>query len=236
MKECIFKCFGITRNDLLILLEDLFNDSHGVYIEINEFNLLSEIKLKASQTNNNFYDVSKKIFEIISPYVYAESDMTIEETLIELSKINNIKIIIIECVTGGNIISLLAKASKDYSKCIIETKVPVEKNCMVENICIKDYIKNDRIVNEIKMCYDIAEEIFKFRDCDHVIVTSGNIDDTNNLVSGEIYIAVGNKHSIDVYKNKFEGNRNEVIELASKAAMFYFIKKIRQNNFKNLVK
>jgi hypothetical protein len=35
---------------------------------------------------------------------------------------------------------------------------------------------------------------------------------------------------IHIYQNKFHGKRQKIIELASKTALFYFIKKINENN------
>jgi hypothetical protein len=44
-----------------------------------------------------------------------------------------------------------------------------------------------------------------------------------------VYIAVGSYDGIHIYQNKFSGTRQKIIDLTSKTALFYFIKKINQN-------
>ena len=59
-----------------------------------------------------------------------------------------------------------------------------------------------------------------------VLVTCGDIDSENHIC----YIAVGDSDGIHVYKNTCLGTRDQIIETVSKCAVFYLIKKLKQND------
>ena len=86
MKEGIFKCFGVSKSDVKSLLSSLIENSNGVEYEIEGENLLTTIKLSAPENNFTFFDWTRLIFEKLSQYIYAETDISLEETVFELLK------------------------------------------------------------------------------------------------------------------------------------------------------
>ena len=44
-------------------------------------------------------------------------------------------------------------------------------------------------------------------------------------------IAIGDKHSVHVYNNRFNAERERAIEMASACALFHLVKKLSQNDF-----
>ena len=81
MKEGIFKCFGVSKSDVKSLLSSLIENSNGVEYEIEGENLLTTIKLSAPENNFAFFDWTRLIFEKLSQYIYAETDISLEERM-----------------------------------------------------------------------------------------------------------------------------------------------------------
>jgi len=67
---------------------------------------------------------------------------------------------------------------------------------------------------------------------DIVVSTTGYASSSSPREDGGlVFIGVGDRKRIDIYKNRFSGTREEIIETASNAALFYLIKKLRKNDF-----
>ena len=87
MKDNVFKCFGISPNEVKTEMAPFLRDNQGVYISIEGEQLLVDIILQADDTNTFFYEVSRIIYEKFNKYIYAESDISLEETAFELLKL-----------------------------------------------------------------------------------------------------------------------------------------------------
>ena len=75
--------------------------------------------------------------------------------------------------------------------------------------------------------YLTAYNFLKDSGSDIVIVLDGEFD-KKGLSS---IIAVGDKNSILVYKNRFNAKRKECLEMATTCALFHLTRKLRQNDF-----
>ena len=201
MKEGIFKCFGVSKSDVKSLLSSLIENSNGVEYEIEGENLLTTIKLSAPENNFAFFDWTRLIFEKLSQYIYAETDISLEETVFELLKMRKLTLATAESITGGQIVSNLIKKNLGASSVVVEGLVTYANEAKMNRLGVSQQTLNQQ--------------------------TSVKQSETAGLV----YIAIGNRNRIDVYKNKFSGTREEVIETAANAALFYLIKKLRKNDF-----
>ena len=92
MKNNIYKCFGISKSDAMSLLSSLLEQQNGVDINISGEGLLCDIEISANDSNIYFYDYTREIFEKFSQFVYAETDLSLEETVFELLKLKKYKI------------------------------------------------------------------------------------------------------------------------------------------------
>ena len=78
--------------------------------------------------------------------------------------------------------------------------------------------------NSVEIVYEMAAGLLEHTECDMAIATYGNINDDY------CYIAVGDIDGLHVYKNKCSGSHDKLVETLSKSAIFYLIKKIKQND------
>jgi nicotinamide-nucleotide amidase len=120
MKDNIFKCFGISKDEVRNILSPFLKDNKGVFISIDGKQLLVDILLQAEDSNTFFYELSHEIYERFSKYVYAEADISLEQTAFELLKLNGIKLATAESITGGNLIGSLIKYNPGASDFILK--------------------------------------------------------------------------------------------------------------------
>ncbi len=232
MKEGIFKCFGISRSDVKSLLSSLFERQDGVECEIEGENLLTTIKLNAADTNFSFFDWTQLIFEKLGQYVYAETDISLEETVFELLKLHKLTLATAESITGGQIVSSLIKKNLGASSVIVEGAVTYANEAKMNRLGVSKETLDSQTSVSVQTTYDMAKGLLETSPASIAIATTGYATSVKQSeTAGLVYIAIGNRNRIDVYKNKFSGSREEVIETASNAALFYLIKKLRKNDF-----
>lgn len=232
MKDNIFRCFGVTKNEVKTLLAPFIQDNQGVYISIEGEQLLVDIILQADDKNSFFYEVSHEVYEKFNKFIYSESNISLEETTFELLKINNLKLAVAESITGGEIISSLIKKNQGASNVIIEGLVVYSNDAKMQRLEVSKEILDRYTSVSLETTYEMAKGLLKNTSADVVISTTGYASSKSQKEeAGLVFIGIGNKKRIDIFKNKFSGTRQEIIETASKATLFYLIKKLRQNDF-----
>ena len=238
MKSSVFKCFGIGKNDVKIILSDIFLDSNGVLITITENIADLTIKLESDEQNENFDNISSEIYQRLNNFIYAEEDISIYEAVFKLLKMNNLKISTAESITAGNICSCLVKNNPGASEVVVEGLVVYSNEAKIKLLNIQQETLDKHSAVSAQITYDMAKNLLEISNSDIVITTTGYAGGDNNPNNGLNFIAIGDKKKIDVYKNQFEGNRSEVIEIVTLAAFFYLIKKLRKKDFfleKNII-
>lgn len=232
MKEGIFKCFGVSKSDVKSLLSSLIENSNGVEYEIEGENLLITIKLSAPENNFAFFDWTRLIFEKLSQYIYAETDISLEETVFELLKMRKLTLATAESITGGQIVSSLIKKNLGASSVVVEGLVTYANEAKMNRLGVSQQTLNQQTSVSVQTTYDMAKGLLETSSASIAIATTGYATSVQQSeTAGLVYIAIGNRNRIDVYKNKFSGTREEVIETAANAALFYLIKKLRKNDF-----
>ena len=228
MKDNIFKCFGISKNEIKSILSPFLQDNKGVYISIEGENLLVDITLQADDTNNFFYEVSREVFEKFNPFIYAESDISLEETAFELLKLNKLKIAIAESITGGELISSIIKKNSGASEVVIEGNVVYSNEAKMRLGVSKQVLDRYTSVS-METTHEMARCLLENTNTDIVISTTGYA--TSESDEGLVFIGLGDRSKIDIFKNKFCGTREEIIRTTTQAGLFYLIKKLRKNDF-----
>ena len=84
-----------------------------------------DVSLKAGDNNVYFYEFTREIFEKLNPYIYAESDIALEQVAFELLKINKLTLATAESITGGQIVSSLIKKNLGASEVVLEAWLPI---------------------------------------------------------------------------------------------------------------
>lgn len=226
MKDNIFKCFGISKEEVKTILSPFLQDNKGVFISIEGEQLLVDIILQADDNNSFFYEVSREVFERFNKYIYAESDISLEQTAFELLKILNLKISTVESVTGGALVSSIIKKNKGASKVVLEGNVLYSDESKIRSLGLNPQVLEKYSNISLETTYELAKKLLEKSSADIVIATTGRAENAETS-----YIAIGDRKKIDVYKNNFFGTREDIIETIVQASLFYLIKKIRKNDF-----
>ena len=90
----------------------------------------------------------------------------------------------------------------------------------------------------IETVYEMAAGLLMRGKGDIVVATTGNAGPTAEKEGdvGHCFLAVGDAAGIHIYEYRFSGSRAEVIESGVKHALFRLYKKLRQNEFEELLK
>lgn len=204
LKTSIFHVFGKTNEQI----EDLLKPVEDVKIDIIENNLLSDVYVTYEGDENLIDDTQVQIAGLLRENLFSENELNLSSSVCTLLNLKNAKIAICEGVTYGNIMSLLGRNS-NFANCLKEGKIDFDQNPDGEKIYTKAY----RYLKE-----SLA---------DVVLVIDGKFDDKGlNSI-----IAVGDKNTIGIYKNRFNACREQAIEMASNCALYHLLKKLRQNDF-----
>lgn len=173
--------------------------------------------------------VKNKVKEILGEDVYGEGeDTTIERVVGDLLIKNNLKISTAESCTGGMIASRLVSIS-GISDAFLEGAVTYSNEAKVRTLNVKEEtLKKYGAVSE-ETAREMAEGIAKRTGSDIAVVTTGIAGPgggTEEKPVGLVYIGLYYKGEVFVYKNVFNGNRQEVRTKATVRALDIVRRKI----------
>ena len=173
--------------------------------------------------------VKNKVKEILGEDVYGEGeDTTIEKVVGDLLIKNNLKISTAESCTGGMIASRLVSIS-GISDAFLEGAVTYSNEAKVRTLNVKEEtLKKYGAVSE-ETAREMTEGIAKRTGSDIAVVTTGIAGPgggTEEKPVGLVYIGLYYKGEVFVYKNVFNGNRQEVRTKATVRALDIVRRKI----------
>ena len=139
---------------------------------------------------------------------------------------------IAESITGGEIVSSIIKANFGASEVIVEGDVVYSNDAKMRRLGVSQKTLDTFTSVSLETAYDMAKGLLNTTPANIVIVTTGYASATSKQDdAGLVFIGVGDRKKIDIFKNKFSGTRKEIIETTAKAALFYLVKKLRKNDF-----
>ena len=220
----IFKTYGLTAQEMMSILKDLRKNKQKVEILCNEKLLEGEIIINYPQKLDTVVidGFVSSIYKRLSNYIYAESDVTIEERVRDLLNINNLTLSTAEDYTLGNISSSFLTKTQDGTRFLIESYV-VPNNTSKVNVLGVDQELLDLNKSPDDIAYQMATGALENSSSDFVLSTYGE--------SNTCYIGIGTMKGIYVYKEVVTGSREERVKKATNAAFFHLIKKIKKNDF-----
>ena len=135
-------------------------------------------------------------------------------------------IFIAETFTAGNFINSLI-LNNDNDSCSINGLISNNIFTLAKslNISREMYIDND--IN-VKFISEITSKIYDKNKCDLLVCLLGKYSKQSYYNTG--YIAIADEDGIHIYKNSVTGNQQDMVDVLSKSAAFYLIKKIKENN------
>ena len=223
-KTYVFKTYGLTCQEILSILKDLRKNKQKVEILCNEKLLEGEIIVNYPEKLDTVVvdGFVSSIYKRLSNYIYAESDVCMEERVRDLLNVNHLTLSTAEDYTLGNIASKFLSKNIDGKNFLIESYIVPNNNSKINVLGVdEDTLKNNLKPDDI--AYQMATGALENSSSDFVLSTYG-VDDT-------CYIGVGNIKGIYVFKEKITGTYEEQIIKATCSAFFHLIKKLKKNDF-----
>lgn len=175
-------------------------------------------------------DVVRLFADGLGDTVYALTDASLEEQLIELLKLRRKKISVAESFTGGGIARRLTSVS-GASEVYFEGLNTYNEESKLRRLGVSEYTLRTVGAVSDQTAYEMALGLLNTGACDVAIATTGLAGpntDRSMLPIGLSFIAVGTKEQISVYRYKFDGNRKEITEKAINYALFLAYKQLKK--------
>ena len=226
-----FKTFGLTKVEAEKLLGDLLKNKNQIKVMIYEqdLELIFHVKYSPLSPKEDIINYLKNVLERLKNFIYTYDNKTLYEVAFEIAKRNNLKFAIAESITGGTISSSLIKKNKGISEFLTESVVCYSNEAKMQRLGIPSVVLDKYSAVSAETAYEMAAGLLETsKGVDVVIATTGYAEGAGEE-NGLVFIAVGSSEGLHIYKNKFSGTREKIIELASQTAVFYFIKKFKQN-------
>jgi nicotinamide-nucleotide amidase len=226
------KTFGLTKNEALKLLNDLLKNKNQIKLLVYEHDLELIIVIKYSPLSpkEDINAFIKNVVERLKNFIYATGDVSLYETAFNLLKSTNTTLAIAESVTGGNIIANLIKNNEGISDYLVEGLTTYSNNSKELRLKVDLKIIDTYSSVSAETAYEMAAGLIETCEEARVVLATVGYASGKAEQNGLVFVALGDLNGIHIYKNKFSGTRQKIIELASKTALFYLIKKIKQNN------
>ena len=220
----VIKCFGILEKDIKNLIaEDYNNPDIKINIISDELDCTIYIRYSQSSDFNKIQNTIANIITKLNKYIYSLEDESIYQMAVNLLKIQHKTIAIAETLTLGNITKELALIDSS----VINSNFTFTKFNDIVNLIDIDY----KIISEngkysVNTIYECSNALLTNKSADIVLFVLGDLKESENTC----FMAVGDTDGIHVYKNKINIKNEKLIENLSKTAVFYLIKKLKQND------
>ena len=223
-KTIIYKTFGLTQNEMLSLLKDLRKNKQKVNIICNENLLDGEIIINFPENTDSIVTdgICAAIYKRLNAFVYADSDVSLSECLINLLALKSSTLVCAEDATCGNFTKTFL-SENNANKYLTESYItPADAaKCKILGVEEGLFAKTKPDPNEI--VYQMALGALENSGCDFVLSTFA--------MESTLYLGLGTKEGIHIYSQKFSGTKQELICKFTGAAYFNLIKKIKKNDF-----
>ena len=188
-----------------------------------------EIVYPESLSKSSYDNVIRMVIGGLNGHVYALENITLAQRLFQLLKLRRMKISVAESFTGGGIAKRLVEVP-GISEVYLEGLNTYSNESKIKRLGVDELILKQYGAVSEQTAYQMAEGLLKTGDCDIAISTTGiagpKSDSTSKPV-GLLYIAVGTRESISVYKYELNGGRQKITETAINLALFHAFRKIK---------
>lgn len=225
--SCVIKTFGVNTETFELLTQDLVCED--VQIKFEEENLDGRITLSKNCVDNIALEkVRSKISMRLCEYIYADTDVCLNEYLMQRLMDIGAKLAVAESVTAGMLSSALCGVN-GASEIFYEGIVTYNSASKVRRLHVPQTVidKYTAVSKQTTEC--MLKGILANKEIMYAIATTGYATHSDNL-EGTAYIAYGCNSKYFVDDVKFEGTRNEIRAKIVNFAMFKMIKYLEENN------
>lgn len=207
-KTCSFKLFGLPKSQVEDRLDGLKSEIQDLQFVVLGRGLKCEIYINYSGADDLIDNSQVKIATAFKDYIYSDNSLDLEQSIIQLLRLKDLKLSILEGITGGAFSARLCASGEHADKVIKSGKLEF----------LTEDLTPDNVYKQTLKLLD-SGELF-------AVNIQGQYQDGRLSC---VY-AIGNKLSIDVYNCSIRASREKAIDFALNAIMFNIIKKLRQNS------
>lgn len=222
-----FKLFGADRAEMKRKLSEM-PKSRGYtlssYTDYRKDTLIG-ITFSRKTEENEEREVISRLYNLFSEYIYADSDISLEQSAVDTLKVRKKKVGVGESLTGGLISSKIvsvAGASEVFDEGFVT--YANESKHSVLNVNEATLRKYGAVSDQT--AYEMAVGLLS-RGCDYAVATTGIAGPEGGSAEkpvGLCFTAVGNMEGIHIYRQVFEGDRNGIREQIACDALFKLIR------------
>ncbi len=188
-----------------------------------------EIIYPENVMKSDFDNMWRTMISGLNDNIYALEDISLAERLFQLLKLRRMKMSVAESFTGGGIAKRLVGVP-GVSEVYFEGLNTYSNEAKMKRLGVDELILKQYGAVSEQTAYQMAEGLLKTGDCDIAVSTTGiagpKSDNTLKPV-GLLYIAVGTRESISVFKYELKGDRENITETAINLALFHTFKKVK---------
>lgn len=221
-----YKTFGISEDHLYSIIKEQIKNKDKVTVSIFSRGLDNDVVIKAKKDNEKFEEYRRIIFSKLEKYIYSVNGMNIIESFERLVEKNALKISFVGDISLTKLISKISPSFllKHIHSCHVLPNKESTIKFGIDSSIIEQYgqISSEVAYNLSINSLDYGSDLIAVCLCDL------------NVNRGLTYIAIGNKQKIDIYKNIFNGNDEEILDNISSTILFYLAKKVESRDFKTI--
>ena len=221
-KSETYKTFGLNEQYIKSILKDNIKNKDNISVSVFSNGLNNDVVIKSKESNQKFEEYRRDVFSKLEKYIYSVQDLTLKQMLEKEISLQNIKVSFAGDLSISWLISdISASIRNNVAECVIMPNTNAIATFLAET------------VNELsaEVAYNVAVKMLDKTKSDLALVSVCNLS-PNGIA--ETYIAIGNNVKIDIYKNKFVGSQQEILNNISQTAMFYLVKRLKLKDVKTI--
>lgn len=231
MDKLVFKVFGFTEAEIRKSLSEI--GITPIYIE--EYCRDAKVALACEESRKD--DFSFRVYDLFRGCVYAESDCTLAEAVLERLRLYGRKLSVAESLTGGMITSDLVSVP-GCSECLLEGVVTYSNESKVARLGVNPTTLSTFGAVSAQVACQMASGLMR-TGVHYAISTTGIAGPSGGTPEkpvGLVYIGVADEIKCEAKECLFEGTREEIRKLAANTALFLLWKKlVKPIDFENMV-
>jgi nicotinamide-nucleotide amidase len=224
--QIVFKAFG-KRSDIEEKLEKI-TSSTGVGVYVKTVCCDNTVKIDTSTlSKSEARKLTNQIFNSLEEKIYSDVDISLARYVIDILKLQNKTLGVSESLTGGMIADSIVSipgASEVFS----EGLVCYSNQAKMKVLGVKRDTLADYTAVSSQTAYEMACGILDHKYNDYALSTTGYAENYGGEENGgRVFIGVGSRERIDVHEYSFDGDRSEVRQSATNAALFHLVKRLK---------
>lgn len=220
-----FKLYGVNCQKL----NAFFKEKNCNFSIKNDF---KDVTLKfdvSSMADNEKDALIKEFLQNFQTYVYAESDVTLNEQLVKILTLQKGVISVAESFTGGGISKEITSQS-GASNVFYEGIVCYNENSKIKRLGVDPKTIEDFGAVSSKTAYEMCKGLINYGNSTIALSTTGLAgpnSDKSGLPVGICFIGVATEEHVVVHKYNFLGTRQEICRQGVETAIFLAIKALK---------